>query len=352
MGVFDIEYFNKNKENVNYDSLTKVLSRSSFYQYMQYLIDSNRTFSYFFFDFDDFKSINDVLGHHSGDEALVIAATRIDEVVCKYNGVTGRFGGDEFFAIFENLTEYDDVWKIAKEINEKVREEKSISNIQLALPAGMLTITTGIARFPKDGKTMDELFEVTDKALYRGKQKGKNCFIIYNHELHKDIFKDKEARKLDVKNLINYVFVSMTDKDYSLNENLKHVGIFVANYFGVSIFSKNYNNKFEIIYSNWKMKDPFYVDEKLFLDLKASDDDSMIFMYVNNLNEDNELKKAFEKQNVHASILISCQTKTKLYGYLRVDSKYERIWTKNEKIVFQIIANLYALLLEFKNEEF
>ena len=78
----------------------------------------------------------------------------------------------------------------------------------------------------------------------------------------------------------------------------------------------------------------------------------MIFMYVNNLNEDNELKKALEKQNVHASILISCQTKTKLYGYLRVDSKYERIWTKAEKIVFQIIANLYALLLEFKNEEF
>ena len=43
----------------------------------------------------------------------------------------------------------------------------------------------------------------------------------------------------------------------------------VANYFGVSIFSKNYNNKFEIIYSNWKMKDPFYVDEKLFLDLRS-----------------------------------------------------------------------------------
>ena len=71
-----------------------------------------------------------------------------------------------------------------------------------------------------------------------------------------------------------------------------------------------------------------------------------------NLNDNVDRYKAFEKQNVHASILISCQTKTKLYGYLRVDSKYERIWTKDEKIVFQIIANLYALLLEFKNEEF
>ncbi len=353
MGILDIEFFKKNEDKIVYDQLTGMLSRSIFYEYMKDLVEKEKPFVFFFFDFDDFKSINDVLGHKTGDEALIISSRRITNVIEANGGVVGRYGGDEFFGIIEDMTEYEEVWNIAREINEVIREDNTIKDIEKALPLGRFTITSGISRFPKDGKTIDEIFEVTDKALYRGKQKGKNCFIIYNHELHKNIFKDREARKLDTKNLIDYIFVALTDKDHPLNDNIKHVCSFIANYFDVSIFSKNYNGKFEVIFSNGLIPNAKYVDENKYLDLKSSEIESMIFMYINRLQGVHEgLKKEFEEQKIHASLLIPCATKSKLYGYLRIDSRYERIWAREEKIVFQVLANLYAVILEFTNQEF
>ena len=345
------DFFKKN--SIIYDPLTNTISRNSFYDYMNYLINNNIKFAFFFFDFDDFKSINDVLGHNVGDEALVLSSNRIKEIINKYGGHVGRYGGDEFLGIVEDLDDYDSVWNIAREINERIREDNNIENLSYALPAGRMTITTGIARFPRDGKTLDEIFNITDKALYRGKQKGKNCFIIYNKELHSNIHTESDARHLDTKNIIEYVFSALTDKSYSLNENLKHVCSFTANYFDVGIFSKNYKGKFEILFSNGSIPNAAYIDENKILDLKINDAEQMIFMYINKLDKKHDkIKKLFEAQSIHASLLIPCSTKQKTYGYLRIDSKYERIWGKEEKIVFQVIANLYAVLLEFSNEEF
>ena len=352
MSLKDITFFKSNK-NISYDPLTQVLTRKTFMEYMESLVNSKTPFTFFFFDFDDFKSINDVLGHNAGDEALIICAKRFISVLEKHGGVVGRYGGDEFIAIIENLEVYEDVWNIAREVNEVIREENSIENIGLALPAGKFTITSGIARYPLDGNTVDEILDVSDKALYRGKQKGKNCFIIYNHALHKNIFRDRETRNLDTKDLIDYTFLTLNDKSNSLEDNLKQACSFISKYFDVNIFSKNSKKKFEILYTNDKITDAKYVDEKEYLDLKSSEIDSMIFMYINKLGpRHKKLKEEFESQGIHASLLIPCQTKTKLYGYFRVDSKYERIWAKEEKIVFQVISNLYAVLLEFTNGKF
>ena len=340
------EYFNNN--DVTYDSLTKTMSRKSLFEYIEYLISVNKKFTLFFIDFDDFKSINDVLGHNAGDEALIECSKRMDYIFKKYNGILGRYGGDEFFAVVENLDEYEKVWNIANELNEYIRTDNNIKGIEMALPAGKFTITTGIARFPLDANNLDDLFELADRALYRGKQKGKNCFIIYNKELHQNIFRDREVKKLDSKNIIDYVFCEMTDGTKDVESRLISVFKFVGYYYNVSLVAKNYDNKFEIIYSNDSIKNAKYIDEKEILDLKSNEVDTMVFMYINKLGDAHKhLKELFEEQNVHASLLITCETKNKKYGYFRIDAKYERIWTKEEKIIFQIIANLYALVLEY-----
>ena len=96
-----------------------------------------------------------------------------------------------------------------------------------------------------------------------------------------------------------------------------------------------------------------YIDENKYLNMEKNQIDQMIFMYINSIDKENkELIDLFEEQEVHASLLIPCATKSKLYGYIRIDSKYERIWAREEKIVFQVIANLYAVLLEYTNQEF
>ena len=164
---------------------------------------------------------------------------------------------------------------------------------------------------------------------------------------------DSDARHIDTKNLIDYIFVTLTDKSHPLEDNLKHVCSFIANYFDVSIFSKNYKGKFEVIFTNGIISNAAYIDEKEYLDIKVNDSEQMIFMYINKLDEKHQyLKDLFEGQKIHASLLIPCATKQKTYGYLRIDSRYERIWGREEKIVFQVIANLYALLLEFTNQKF
>ena len=353
MNINEIKYFKENKDKISYDTLTSVLSRKTTIDYIDYLIQNNIKFTVFFMDIDDFKNINDTLGHSAGDKALITCSERMKMIFEDNNSVVGRYGGDEFFAVVENETEYEKIWEIASQLNKIIRKENNLEDIDKALPAGKFTITSGIARFPIDAKGRDELFEICDKSLYIGKQKGKNCFIIYNSSIHSNLFKDREIKKIDVKGVIDYIFTTLTDKTRSLNDNLKEAITFISKYFDVSLASKNYNNKFEILYSNGNLNKAKYVDENKYLDLKTSEVDSMIFMYINKLGpRREELKKEFEEQAIHASILIPCQTKTKNYGYLRIDAKHERIWTKEEKMVFQIVANLYAMLLELTNEKF
>ncbi|MBR3618089.1 MAG: GGDEF domain-containing protein [Acholeplasmatales bacterium] len=349
MKHMDKDYLDNNE--IATDSLTKTLSRKSLFNYIKYLIDNKEKFALFFIDFDDFKSINDTLGHNVGDEALIISSKRMKEIFDKHKGVVGRYGGDEFFAVVENVEAYDDVWNIAKELNEEIRKENDIENIEYALPAGKFTITTGIARYPLDADNIDDLFDIADRALYRGKQKGKNCFIVYNKDLHQNIFKNRDAKRLDTKNIIDYVFCEMTDETRSIDERLKSVFKFVGFYFNVSLVSKNSNGKLEIIYSNDQIEDAKYVDVNEYISLKANKTDSMMFMYINKLGPKYQhLAKIFEEQKIHASILVACETKKQIYEYLRIDAKYERIWTKEEKIIFQIIANLYAFILEYSNK--
>lgn len=351
MAITDLKYFNENVDTITHDTLTSVLSRKSMLDYMNYLIDNKIKFTLFFTDIDDFKSINDVLGHSAGDKALITCAERMRIVFEDNCGIVGRYGGDEFFGIIENEVEYEKIWNIASQLNEIIRKKNNLADIERALPAGKYTITTGIARFPLDADNRDDLMEICDRALYIGKLKGKNCFIIFNPEIHSK--KNKEIKKLDLKAVIDNVFSIFTNKNKSLNDNLIEAITFVSKYFDVSLASKNYNNKFEILYSNGNLSKAKYVDENKYLELRNNESDSLLFMYINKLDSNHEyLKNEFESQAIHASILIPCQTKSKIYGYLRIDAKHERIWSKEEKMVFQIITNLYAMLLELTNEKF
>lgn len=346
MALTDLKFFKEYKEDLSHDMLTDILSRKPMNDYIDYLIKNKIKFTLFLSDLDDFKDINDTLGHGAGDKALITCAERMRIIFEDNSGVVGRYGGDEFLAVVEGVVDYEKVWEIGSQLNKIIRKENSIKDIEKALPAGRLTITSGVARFPLDADDKEELFEVCDKALYIGKSKGKNCFVIYNAEHHKN----KEIKKLDVKGVIDYVFQSLTDNTRSLDDNLVDAITFISKYFDVSLASKNYNNKLEILYSNGALTKAKYVDEKLILNLKTNEKDSIIFMYINKLSDDNIIKKIFEEQGIHASLLIPCQTKINNYGYLRIDAKHERIWSREEKMVFQIVANLYAMLLEWTNK--
>ena len=342
----------KNKNNDEMDSLTNTLSKTSILNKAKVLVENKKPFSLIFLDFDNFKNINDSLGHQIGDEALRLVSKEILKN-CGDKALVGRFGGDEFIIVVEDIVDYNEIWNFCSVLTSSIRENVSISEIEETAPAGRITVTAGVSRFPKDADKIEELLKIADLALYRGKAKGKNCFIIYNKDLHSNITILAQAKFISLPNIINFVFSELSDPNKTPDQSLNKIMTFIGNYYGISMISKTKENRFEILFTDNSISNPSYIPLDLY-EVLAEDDAICTLYYYNKLKNINaDLAEYFVKQRyVFSSILIKVRTKSNLYGYIRVDGRHERIWTEDEKLLFQVIGNLYAYVLETKNYKF
>ena len=131
-------------------------------------------------DVDKFKECNDTYGHIFGDRVLLAVSTCIQDAI-KGAGMAGRIGGDEFLVILDRTSE-DDIRNVTRNIRTGI--QWSITNVE---PGSIVTCSMGIAKFPEQAKSYDELFELADKCLYIAKYRGRNCYIIYKPEIHDKI---------------------------------------------------------------------------------------------------------------------------------------------------------------------
>lgn len=121
----------------------------------------------FMIDVDNFKSLNDTLGHQTGDEFLIDLAKEIRGIF-RESDVVGRIGGDEFFAFMNKTPDMAIVEKKAEEMIQTIRK------VCAKYPVVNLSGSIGISMYPKHGMTVDELYAKADEALYRAKHLGKN----------------------------------------------------------------------------------------------------------------------------------------------------------------------------------
>lgn len=119
----------------------------------------------FLLDIDNFKAVNDLLGHQVGDEVLKNLVLRLESLI-REGDTVGRLGGDEFLLVFEGLSEADDVYPIARKVHECV-------NFQLQLEDCYIDVSTavGIAMFPGDSMDFNGLVKSADRAMYAAKQR-------------------------------------------------------------------------------------------------------------------------------------------------------------------------------------
>jgi diguanylate cyclase (GGDEF)-like protein len=163
-------------DKLQMDDLTGLFSRKAFMEQFSKAIAKAKAssqespLSVALLDVDKFKSINDEHGHISGDNALVAVAKVIQELVGD-EAIVGRYGGDEFVILFadeEREQAFLKIERIRQMMNEQV----------LAIPAGGdikgIPISAGLASFPVDGRTENELWRKADHALYRAKTGGRN----------------------------------------------------------------------------------------------------------------------------------------------------------------------------------
>ncbi|MCB1168944.1 MAG: diguanylate cyclase [Leptospiraceae bacterium] len=154
----------------HHDSLTDLPNRSLFGQRLdRALIRAQRNgqrFALFFMDLDRFKHINDSYGHDAGDRLLIETAERLRRTLRKGDTVS-RFGGDEFNILVEDIRETEDVTVVADKVLKALEEP-----IQVGGKFERVSPSIGIAIYPEDGLTGQELLECADRSMYRAKGDG------------------------------------------------------------------------------------------------------------------------------------------------------------------------------------
>jgi diguanylate cyclase (GGDEF)-like protein/putative nucleotidyltransferase with HDIG domain len=181
--------YDHSREQARHDSLTGLLGHRVFHEVLAAQIGAAVPFSLLMFDIDDFKQINDLHGHQTGDQALRLVSealrrgTRSDDTVF-------RIGGEEFCALLPGLTEHD-AFAVAEGIRLKVAA--IVSTLPIAV-----TVSVGVATFPAHGRTRDELLACADGALYASKRAGKNCTSIAGDESPHELMPSRREVGLDI----------------------------------------------------------------------------------------------------------------------------------------------------------
>ena len=179
-----------------YDSLTNLPNRVLFTERLRGMLATarrrNQIVATVFVDLDNFKSVNDTLGHTAGDELLKAVAERFRDTVRDTDVFTrdrlgdgqphtvARLGGDEFILAIGDLERVEDVPRIARRLQDALKQPIALA------PFGEVFVTTsmGISVFPQDGQTVEELFKNADAALYHAKDSGRDCFQFFSSSLN------------------------------------------------------------------------------------------------------------------------------------------------------------------------
>lgn len=161
-----------------HDPLTGLANRNLLYQTFNYLVNQRQKpdlVAVVFLDLDNFKTINDTLGHDVGDKLLLLLADKLRQSL-REGDIAARLGGDEFVLMLTGIDDVDDVHSILSRLYEEFAQPVTIFQHEL-----LISLSTGVSFYPEDGLDMPVLLKKADIALYQAKKKGKSCFEFYSN---------------------------------------------------------------------------------------------------------------------------------------------------------------------------
>lgn len=171
------------KKNAYHDSLTGLPNRRALYEDFERHVSTHslKNMALFFIDSDNFKFINDTIGHSIGDLLIKKMGERLTFLSEGNHNSIYRLGGDEFvFLAGYNCT--DEVHQYARKIIDSFNSPLDIDGNTLCI-----TVSIGIAVYPANGSNIQELIRNADIALYKAKELGKNCYVLFSDEMHEKL---------------------------------------------------------------------------------------------------------------------------------------------------------------------
>jgi diguanylate cyclase (GGDEF)-like protein len=187
------------RHDATHDALTGLANRVRFAERTEAAlarVDARHPVAVLFIDLDDFKTVNDSLGHQAGDELLALVANRLEAVV-REGDTVARFGGDEFAVLLESAVDRRDAAYIARRVLDALCEPIVISNRSVRSVASI-----GVAMDLEGSSDVDTLMRNADVAMYLAKSRGKGRYEFFENSMHEEAverldLKDDLRRALD-----------------------------------------------------------------------------------------------------------------------------------------------------------
>jgi diguanylate cyclase (GGDEF)-like protein len=157
-----------------HDGLTGLPVRNVLLERLEHALDEikrqTNSLAVLMVDVDNFKHINDTLGHAMGDQVLITIGNRLQESL-RSTDTVARMGGDEFTVLLTGLNHSEEAQKIASQLVSKISEPMVLQGIPVEV-----SVSVGVATYPASGSDVKTLLRNSDAALYRAKTRGRNCY--------------------------------------------------------------------------------------------------------------------------------------------------------------------------------
>ena len=347
---------NEVKEASHLDQMTKANPKSYIDNRAKNNMLSKTPFVLMYIDIDNFKHINDEFGQLIGD-MILIEMVSVAKNILGDRGAISRVGGDRFLVIYDIDDDYHLVHDFIFNLKQDMQRLSTCSSRGISV-----TLTIGSAQYPSDGP-YELLLKKCMKALIRGKNKGRDCFIMYlvdkcgvvtmDDEITDKVVKiDNTSAKNDVYSLITNINQLLSDEKM-MDESVDRAIQLIGNYFYIDRVSiarldiktlkikkhhACYNPKISIIYKaycNDDLIEPWgkALGAKKYLKV----DDSRV------LDDNHPLKNIFPIDNTIASMAFDLNVNNKSFGLIRFDmTTGPRHWQPEDFQVFLLISQLFA----------
>lgn len=186
VGVFtDITQIKEAQDQINFlahhDALTQLPNRALFRERFDHALmharRENNSIALLFLDLDRFKTVNDTLGHPTGDQVLLEVSRRMSNII-RSSDTIARLGGDEFVLLLEEQTSAQHAAVVARKLMNLFSSPMNVGEHEL-----VVTASIGITLYPNDGDDPDLLIRHADRAMYEAKQQGRNTYRFFTQAL-------------------------------------------------------------------------------------------------------------------------------------------------------------------------
>ncbi len=321
--------------------------------------DTTGKHALFIIDIDNFKAINDNLGHYFGDEVLRDISAGLKDAFRDID-IVARIGGDEFIIFVENLTEMEIITQKAEKILEVYRKTYSGEYKDYSISGSV-----GIALSPRDGVTYEELYQNADKALNHAKMQGKNRYMVYSADFN--IGTTRSTTKIENANRIASSFFDYDLISAVFNILYEKNGDHDAINLTLSYLCQKYNADrsyiFESLDNGLTLSNTFeYCKEgigsemdnlqdlpyEIFADFLDKAHNNII--YSNDLRETLEHDRTFEimdDQGILSFVHAQVRREGQMTFFIGLDDCTKtRIWTEREINSLQYIGKLLSIILQ------